>query len=139
MDNGSLINSKFHIFITLLFSSNFKSDFYKKCFVITIWFSIYPITWCWSSKNFRICKQPIHPICSISIGKNLLFAIVITHAVQFFGLFSFVRVLNLCQRNPHSFLKMLGFVLIQLNFVSDYYIILLKCSLHRSNLHYIFQ
>ena len=139
MDNENLNNSDYHILITLLFFSNFNSDFFKKCFFFTIWYSIYPITWCCVSDNLRICKQPIHPICSISIGKNLWFAIVITHPVQFFGLFSFVRILHLCERNPHSFLKMLGFVIIQLNFVSDYYIILLKCSLHRSNLHYIFQ
>ena len=117
MDNENLIVSKFLFLIILLFSSNFFSDFYKKCFVIFIWYSIYPITWCCFSNNLRICKQPIHPICSISIGKNLWFAIVITHPVPFFGLFSFCRVLNLCERHPHSFFKMLGFVLIQLNYV----------------------
>ena len=118
MDNEYLLNSNFHILITLLFSSNFNFvSFLKKCFFITIWYSIYPITWCCVSNNSRNCKEPINPICSICIGKNLFFAIVITYPVQFFGLFSFVRVLSLCERHPHSFLKMLRFVLIQLNYV----------------------
>ena len=139
MDNEKLINSKFDILITLIFSSNFNYDFFEKCFVITIWYSIYPITWCCVSNNLRVCKQPIHPTCSISIGKNFLFAIVITHPVQFFDLFSFCRVLNFYERHPQYFFKRLGFVIIHLNYVFHYYNILLKYSFHRSILHYIFQ
>ena len=54
-----------------------------------------------------------------------MFAIVITYPVQFFGLFFFVRVLSLCERHPHSFLKTFRFVLIQLNY---FFITILFCQ-----------